>query len=106
MTESRRAAETTDTELRDRLSRLIFGRLGLIVLLLLAFWWRSAGYQALMSGTGPRAGSAEDGLLTFFAVILGLTAVYYAAMRMEGNYLWQARVQFAIDLLSISWLVW
>jgi two-component system, NtrC family, sensor histidine kinase PilS len=106
MGESESRALGADNELYDRVRRLIIGRLGLIFLLLLAYWWRTAGYFALMEATEGRPLTREDELLLFFSVTLGLTAVYYAALRFAGHHLWQARLQFVIDLALITWLVW
>ena len=106
MSESESRALHADPDLQDRVQRLIFGRMGLIFLLLLAYWWRTAGHYALMDAPEARPLTREDELLLFFSITLGLSAIYYAALRFAGPHLWQARVQFVIDMALITWLVW
>ena len=46
-----------------------------------------------------------DGLLLLFAVTFALSIFYYVALRWGPAPLWQVRVQFAVDIVSITWLV-
>src|SRR5947208_3986616 len=78
---------------------LIFGRMALIFALLLASWWWTGSYVQLSNGAFP------TGLFLFFLVSIALTGVYHFAAYANGNYLFQRRVQFFIDVLLVSWLV-
>jgi two-component system sensor histidine kinase PilS (NtrC family) len=82
------------------MQRIIFGRLALIFLLLLASWWWTGSYLQQETGTFPTS------LFLFFLVSITLTGVYHVVAYFSRNYLWQRRVQFFIDILLITWLVW
>ncbi len=80
--------------------RLIFGRLALIFLLLLASWWWTGSYLS------PATGSFPTSLFLFFLISITLTASYHVVAYFNRNYPLQRRVQFSIDILLITWLVW
>src|SRR5687768_3327343 len=84
----------------ERMQPIIFGRLALIFLLLLASWWWTGSYLRPATGTFPTS------LFLFFLVSISLTGVYHVAAYFSRNYLWQRRVQFSVDVLLITWLVW
>jgi two-component system, NtrC family, sensor histidine kinase PilS len=89
-----------NAELTNRIQTLIIGRLLIIFLLLVAGWFWNSGYTKL---------SIEDfpiGLLSIFLISVGLTIVYFFLLRLNKNYAWQVRLQFLIDALLITWLVW
>jgi two-component system, NtrC family, sensor histidine kinase PilS len=95
-----------DPALHEKLQRLIVGRAGLIVLLLFANLWRTGAMDQAFGGSLDLTRAFSDGLLPLFAATLLLTAVYFAMSRLAGRIAAQARVQFIIDLLLITWLVW
>ena len=83
--------------LRQKLGWLIIGRLGTALLLLVAgnLWVRSSAGQPSWSKTFP-----------LLAVVLGLTIIYSLAQRFSRKFALQARVQFAIDIALVTWLIW
>lgn len=88
-----------EAAVREKTVRLIVGRVALVLLLLLANFWRTGGFPDLTTHENP------DGLLLLFAVTFALSIVYYAALRWGAGALWQVRVQFTVDIVSITWLV-
>jgi two-component system, NtrC family, sensor histidine kinase PilS len=84
----------------DKIRRLIAGRLALIFLLLVASWWWKSTYLQLTDENFPA------GLFLLFLFSTGLTLVYLVALKFDRHYLWQTRVQFAIDVFLITWIVW
>ena len=88
-----------ETLLREKAIRLIVGRVSLVLLLLLANFWRTGGFPDLTTHENP------DGLLLLFSVTFAVSIVYFAVLRFGPAPLWQIRVQFAIDIVSITWLV-
>ncbi len=84
----------------QRMQTLIIGRLLVIFVLLVASWVWNSGQLVLSIEKYPR------GLLLVFLLSVGLTIVYFFISRLNANYQWQARVQFLIDALLITWLVW
>lgn len=89
-----------EPERLDRIQRVIFGRLALIFILLLASWWWTGSYLQQTTGSFPTT------LFLFFLVSITLTGVYHVVAHFSRNYLWQRRVQFSVDIFLISWLVW
>ncbi len=85
--------------MHEKAVRLIVGRVALVLLLLLANFWRTGGLPDLNTHENP------DGLLLLFAVTFALSIVYYVTLRWGVAALWQVRVQFAVDIVSITWLV-
>jgi two-component system sensor histidine kinase PilS (NtrC family) len=89
-----------EPERLERMQRIIFGRLALIFLLLLASWWWTGSYLRPATGTFPTS------LFLFFLVSISLTGLYHVVAYFSRNYLLQRRVQFFIDIFLITWLVW
>src|SRR5687767_10976643 len=83
-----------------RIQRLIFGRLTLIFLLLLASWWWTGSYLNKAPDKFPTS------LFLFFLVSITLTGVYHLVAYFRRNHRAQKRVQLFVDILLISWLVW
>jgi two-component system sensor histidine kinase PilS (NtrC family) len=91
---------TTGASLGPRLWWLILGRVAALVLLLLAgaLWTR---------GTfGSSVPSSLRAVLPIILAVVGLTAIYCATHLLSQSYLTQARIQFFIDVLIVTWLVW
>ncbi|MCM3904588.1 MAG: hypothetical protein ND866_23070, partial [Pyrinomonadaceae bacterium] len=74
---------------------LILGRLGAVLTLLLVstIWTRSS--------TDPGSSSLTLSVLLF---VIFLTLVYSLARRFTKAFLFQARIQFAVDILLVTWL--
>ena len=83
--------------LRRKLWGLILGRLGAVLILLLVstIWTRNS--------TDPKSSSLTLSVLLF---VLFLTLIYSLAHRFTNALLFQARLQFAVDILLVTWLVW
>jgi two-component system, NtrC family, sensor histidine kinase PilS len=85
------------SSLDRKLWGLIFGRLGavLILLLLSTLWSRNRT-------------TSESSTLTIsvLAFVLFLTLIYSVAHRFTTRLLFQARLQFIVDILLVTWLVW
>ncbi len=79
---------------------LIVGRLMVIFLLLVATWVLSSGTLKLSFENFPQ------GVFLVFLISVGLTIVYFFLLRLNNNYALQVRIQFFLDALLISWLVW
>ena len=92
-------AEATLEE-RDPLGRklwwLILGRLGAAMLLLVAsaIWINKTGQQLWNKVLPP------------LAVVVGLTIIYSLAHRFSEARVLQPRIQFALDIFLVTWLVW
>lgn len=89
-----------EPERLERIQRIIFGRLALIFLLLLASWWWTGSYLRPTTDTFPTS------LFLFFLVSISLTGLYHVVAYFSREHLWQRRIQFSIDVLLITWLVW
>ena len=90
-----------DPTLVRKVQGLIAGRLALMFLLLLASWWWTNSF--------PAAAALENfpsGLALFFLGSIALSCVYYLVLRIYNNLLLQMRVQFLIDILFVTGLVW
>jgi two-component system sensor histidine kinase PilS (NtrC family) len=76
---------------------LILGRLAAVLILLLVstIWGRTSTEQ-----------KSSSQALSMLLVVLILTIVYSLAHRFTKTLLFQARLQFAIDILLVTWLVW
>jgi two-component system, NtrC family, sensor histidine kinase PilS len=83
--------------LRRKLWRLILGRLGAVLILLFVstIWTRNSA--------DPKASSLTLSVLLF---VLFLTLVYSLAHLFTNALVFQARLQFAVDILLVTWLVW
>ena len=91
---------STPSPLGHRLWWLILGRAAAVVLLLLigVFWKKSAldsNFTTSLSGVAP----------ILLSVAL-LTILYSAAHLLWNNFRAQAQVQFFLDVLIVTWLVW
>jgi hypothetical protein len=86
--------------LAQRVQMLVIGRLVVIFLLLVTSWiWTSGSAQFTLQ-------SIPQGPLLVFILSVGLTVVYFFLLRISSRLEWQIRVQFIIDALLVSWLVW
>src|SRR5690348_11528370 len=90
------AVPPVDTSVRN----LILGRLGLILLILIArlLWvstYRTDAYRAIPTT-----------LIGLFFVAVGLSLVYAIWLRYGPSRVWQIRSQFILDGLLVTWLVW
>src|SRR5687767_15781581 len=76
---------------------LILGRLGVVLILLLVstIWTRTSTESESSAHT-----------LSVLLVVLFLTLVYSLVHRFTKAQLFQARLQFAVDILLVTWLVW
>jgi len=83
-----------------RLWWLIFGRAAAVVLLFLvaAFFKSSALGHGLITSLSV--------VTPIIVALTGLTIVYCAARLLWKNYVAQARFQFLVDILLVTWLVW
>lgn len=92
---------SNETNLTQKIQTLIIGRLLVIFLLLTASWiYNSGGNLRLSLDNFPQY------LFLIFLVSVGLTIVYFFVLRLSKNYVWQIRMQFMLDALLITWLVW
>jgi two-component system sensor histidine kinase PilS (NtrC family) len=82
-----------------KIYRLIFGRLALILPLLLASWWWTSSYLHISDEILPSR------FFLFLLVSIFLTIVYFFFLRLDKNFLWQIRIQFLIDIFLITWFV-
>jgi two-component system sensor histidine kinase PilS (NtrC family) len=81
--------------LAQKLWWLILGRLSAAVFLFVAraFWIHGANTQA-WSPVSP------------LLIVFGLTIVYALARSFSKSFLLQARIQFVVDVVLVTWLVW
>lgn len=79
---------------------LIIGRLIVCFLLLVTSWIWYSGYVDLTFTDLP------NNPFLIFILTVGLTAVYFLVARLNRNYPLQVRIQFLLDALLITWLVW
>lgn len=82
--------------LSQKLWWLILGRLtaGLVMFV---------GWLVWFTGTGQ---TAVKQMLPVLLIVGGLTALYLIAHRFSRAFLLQARIQFLVDILLVTWLVW
>ena len=82
---------------RAKLQWLILGRMATALLLFIlgSLWNRSSGAQQSIRKS-----------LILFGIVICITIVYSFILRLSTRFLLQARVQIAIDVLLITWLVW
>ncbi|MEO7538426.1 MAG: ATP-binding protein [Pyrinomonadaceae bacterium] len=83
-----------------RIQTLIIGRLMAIFLLLVASWFWSSGTLRLSFDNFPQ------GLFLVFLISVGLTIIYFFLVRLNNNFAAQIRIQFFLDSLLITWLIW
>jgi two-component system sensor histidine kinase PilS (NtrC family) len=84
----------------QRLQTLVIGRLLAIFLLLITSWFWYSGTLRLSIDTFPQ------GIFLVFLISVGLTIVYFFWPRLSKNFASQIRIQFLLDALLITWLVW
>lgn len=84
----------------QKLQTLIIGRLMVVFLILVATWVWNSGHLRLSYDNFPQ------GLFIVFLIAVGLTIVYFFVLRLSDNFPWQIRIQFFLDALLITWLVW
>src|SRR5215813_6974609 len=77
---------------KGKLSWLILGRLLVTVVLFIGgtIWNQNSVIKTL----------------PFLLVVLGLTILYSLVLRVWSNLLFQTRLQFAFDIVLVSWVVW
>ncbi len=92
---------STEANLTQKIQTLIIGRLLVIFLLLVASWFYSSGGNLKLS-----VDNFPQGLFLVFLISVGLTIVYFFVLRLNKNFTWQVRIQFLLDVLLITWLVW
>lgn len=89
-----------NASLFQKIQTLIIGRLVAIFLLLVSSWiWYSGSTDFSLQNIPQSA-------LLIFIIAVGLTVVYFFFLRLSKNFQWQIRVQFLLDCLLITWLVW
>jgi len=89
---------TVDAKLAGNVVKLIFGRLALAFIILLAgLWW--------VSDSGISLRAISSGYLLLFLGVVALSAVYLIWLRLSRKLIWQIRTQFLIDALLITVLV-
>ena len=84
----------------NKIQLLIIGRLMAIFLLLIAGWFWNSDHLKLSVEDFPRE------FFVVFLIFVGLTIVYFFILRLNKNYVLQVRIQFLLDALLITWLVW
>ncbi|MBX7173732.1 MAG: PAS domain S-box protein [Pyrinomonadaceae bacterium] len=84
----------------NKIQLLIIGRLMALFLLLVGSWIWNSGHLKLSFEDFPQK------LFLAFLIFVGLTIVYFFVLRLSKNYEWQIRIQFTLDALLITWLVW
>jgi two-component system, NtrC family, sensor histidine kinase PilS len=95
MTTSRNKRASGRT-IRNKLWWLILGRLAAALLLfLVGTLWTRGGSQQALNKTVP-----------VLLIVIGLTIIYSLAHRLSRAVHVQARLQFAIDIVLVSWLLW
>lgn len=91
---------SANAPLIQRVQMLIIGRLVAIFLSLVTSWiWYSGSTRFTLQSI------PQDALLIFI-ISVGLTVVYFFLLRLSRHIQWQIRVQFLLDALLITWLVW
>src|SRR5215203_3753269 len=93
-------AFVSNVSLDQRVLMLVIGRLVAIFLLLVSSWiWYSGSTDFTLQ-------SIPQSALFVFIISVGLTVVYFFLLRIGKGLLWQIRVQFIVDSLLITWLIW
>lgn len=86
--------------LAQKVQTLIIGRLVAIFILLVSSWiWFSGSADFSLQ-------SIPQSTLLVFIISVGLTAVYFFLLRLSSSLNWQVGLQFILDALLITWLVW
>lgn len=80
---------------------LIIGRLMVIFVLLVTIWIWNSGRLQLSWEQSPQ------GLFLVFLISVGLTIIYFFLLRLiDRRYSLQVKIQFLLDSLLVTWLVW
>ncbi|NNE99814.1 MAG: PAS domain S-box protein [Pyrinomonadaceae bacterium] len=95
-----RIDKQADPRITQKIQTLIIGRLLTIFLLLVSSWLWNSGHLNLSYENIPQ------GLFLIFLISVGLTIVYFFVLRLSSNYDWQLRIQFLLDILLVTWLIW
>ncbi len=90
-----------ETNLTQKIQTLIIGRLLVIFLLLVASWLYNGGGNLKFT-----IDNFPQYLFLVFLISVGLTIVYFFVLRLNHYFNWQIRIQFFLDILLITWLVW
>jgi len=100
MTSLDEKVESANSLEMSRMQMLIIGRLLVVFLLLVSSWIWYSGNLVLSVENFPRS------LFLLFIISVGLTVVYFLLARISRQFVWQYWVQFTLDALLITWLVW
>ena len=79
---------------------LVICRLLVVFLLLVTSWIWYSGNLILSIDNFPRS------LFILFIIAVGLTVVYFLLARISRRFYWQYWLQFTLDSILITWLVW
>src|SRR5437588_567719 len=100
MTSLDEKADSANSRELNRLQMLIIGRLLVVFLLLVTTWIWYSGDLVLSIDNFPRS------LFILFIIAVGLTVVYFLLARISKRFYWQYWVQFTLDAILITWLIW
>ncbi len=94
------SATSSNSRQIQKIQTLIIGRLLIIFLLLVATWvWHSGAIKLSFD-------SFPQGLFLVFFISVGLTIIYFFLLRLNKNLAFQVKVQFFLDAVLITWLIW
>lgn len=91
---------SVNSKLMQSIQTLIIGRLMVIFVLMVTIWIWNSGRLQLSWDRFPQ------GLFLIFLISVGLTIVYFFLLRLNSNYTFQITIQFVLDSLLVTWLVW
>jgi two-component system, NtrC family, sensor histidine kinase PilS len=100
MTSLDEKADSANSREINRLQMLIIGRLLVVFLLLVLSWIWYSGALVLSLDRFPRS------LFILFIISVGLTVAYFFLAKLNRSFGWQYWVQFTLDAVLITWLVW
>jgi two-component system sensor histidine kinase PilS (NtrC family) len=91
------ATNETTKRAENKLGWLIVGRLltALLLFIVSLVWNRAGDPQQILSRS-----------INLLLIVAALTTVYAVIFRLSQNTLLQARLQLAVDILIVTWLVW
>lgn len=94
-------SQSANPKKMQSIQTLIIGRLMVIFVLLVTIWIWNSGRLQLSWEMFPQ------GLFLVFLISVGLTIVYFFLLRIiERRYSLQVKIQFLLDALLVTWLVW
>ncbi len=73
--------------------------------LLRLIYVRLAVFTIFVAADTSRKGGPSIDMLVLLAAVYGLSACWFALVKLSSSYVWQAYAQIAIDLLLITWTV-